>query len=212
MKLYGAYKQADPRSAADSRAHEIPETTTFHNGQRYDVGMLWADDNTQLSINYFSLLVQLKFLKKRLKRDKTMKKNYAETISDNLEKGNVITVSDAHMVEQRSDKEWYLPHHLVINPNKPGKVCRVLIGPAKFHGTSLKDFLLTGSDLQQNLIHLLLRFRQHQFAVSADIEGMFPHVGVPDRDQPSLLFYIREDPTTNVVVYQYTRHIFGAKD
>ena len=116
------------------------------------------------------------------------------------------------MVEQRSEKEWYLPHHPVIKPNKPGKVRRVLNGAAKFHGTSLNKSLLTGPDLLQNLIHVLLRFRQHQFAVSADIEGMFLQVGVPDCDQPSLRFLWREDPTTNVVVYQNTRHIFGAKN
>ena len=41
---------------------------------------------------------------------------------------------------------------------------------------------------------------------------MFRQVGVLPSDQPSLRFLWREDPTTNVVVYQYTRHIFGAKD
>ena len=129
-----------------------------------------------------------------------------------MEKGYLIAVHDAHKVEQRSDKEWYLPYHPVINPNKPLKVRRVLNGAEKFHGTSLNKSLLNGPDLLQNLIHVLLRFRQHQFAVSADTEGMFLQVGVPDCDQPSLRFLWREDPTTNVVVYQYTRHIFGAKD
>ena len=140
-----------------------------------------------------------------------MKENYANTILDDLGKGYFITVPDAHKVEQRSDKEWYL-HHPVINPNKPGKVRMVLNGAAKFHGTSLDKSLLTGPDLPQNLIHVLLRFLQHQFAVSADIEGMFLQVGVPDCDQPSLRFLWREDPTTNFVVCQYTRHIYGAKD
>ena len=51
---YGAYKQVETRSAADARALEILETTTFHIGQRYDVGMLWADDNIQLPNNNFS--------------------------------------------------------------------------------------------------------------------------------------------------------------
>ena len=100
----------------------------------------------------------------------------------------------------------------VINPNKPEKVRRALNGAAKFKGTSLNKSLLTDPDLLQNLIHVLLRFRQHQFAVSADIEGMFFQVGVPDCDHPSLRFLWREDPTTNVVVYQYMRHIFGAKN
>ena len=140
-----------------------------------------------------------------------MKKNYANTIREDLEKSYLITVPDAHKVEQRSDKEWYLPHYPVIIPNKPGKVRRVSNGAAKF-GTSLKKSFLTGPDLLQKLIHVLLRFRQHQFGVSTEIEGMFLQVGVPDCDQPSLRFLWREDPTTNVLVYQCTRHIFGAKD
>ena len=212
MESYGAFKQVDPRSAGDARAQEILETTTFHNGQRYVVGMLWADDNIQLPNNYFSSLVQLKSLEKRLSRDTSLKETYANTIREDLEKGYLITVPDAHKVEQRSDREWYLPHHPKTNPNKSGKVRRVLNGAAKFQGTSLNKSLLTGPDMLQNLIRVLLRFRQHQFAVSADVEGMFPQVGVPDWDQPSLRFLWREDPTTNVVVYQYTRHIFGAKD
>ena len=115
-------------------------------------------------------------------------------------------------MESRSEREWYLPHHPVVNPNKPGKVRRVLNGAAKFHGASLNKSLLTGPDLLQNLIYVLLRFRQHPFAVSADIEGMFLQVGVLPCDQTSLRFLWREDPTSNVVVHQYTRHIFGAKD
>ena len=51
-----------------------------------------------------------------------MKENYAKTISEDLDKRYVITVPDAHMVERWSDKEWYLPHHLVIKPSKPGNV------------------------------------------------------------------------------------------
>ena len=106
----------------------------------------------------------------------------------------------------------YLPHHPVINPNKPGNVCKVLNGATKFHVTSLNKSLLTGHGMLQNLIHLLLIFRQHQFAVSAHIENILLQVGVPDSDQPLPRFSWREDTTTNVVVYQYTRHMFGTKD
>ena len=102
--------------------------------------------------------------------------------------------------------------HPVVNPNKPGKVRRVLNGASKFHGTSLNKSLLVGPDLLQNLIFVLLRFRQHKYAVSADIEGTFLQVGVLARDQISLRFLWREDATSDVVVHQYTRHIFGARD
>ena len=212
IESFEANKQVDSRSAADARAHEIFESTTIHNGLRYDVGMLWAADNTKLPYNYFSSLVQLKSLEKRLAKDEDLREKYTSTIKEDLNKGYVIEVPDAHKVENRSDNEWYLPHHPVLNPNKPGKVRRVLNGAAKFHGASLNKSLLTGPELLQNLIYVLLRFRQHPYAVSVYIEGMFLQVGVLPSDQPSLRFLWREDPTTNVVVYQYTRHIFGAKD
>ena len=96
--------------------------------------------------------------------------------------------------------------------NKPGKVRRVLNGASKFHGTSLNKSLLVGPDLLQNLILVLLQFRQHKYAVSADIEGMFLQVGALARDQISLRFLWREDTTSDLVVHQYTRHIFGARD
>ena len=87
MELYGAYQQVDPRSAADARAQEVHKAITFHNGQRYDVGMLWADDITRFPNNYFSSLVQLKSPKKWISSDAKLNENYPKTIREELEKG-----------------------------------------------------------------------------------------------------------------------------
>ena len=212
MESYGALKPVEPQSASDARAHNILENTTVHNGKRYDVGMLWAEDNIELPNNYFSAIVKLKSLEKRPTKDQTLWEKYSNSIEEDLGKGYVVRVKDAHKVESRSKRKWYLPHHPVVKPNKPGKVRRVLNGAAKFHGASLNKSLLTGPHLIQNLIYVLLRTRQHPFAVSTDIEGMFRQNGVLTCGQPSFRFLWREDPTTNVVVHQYTRHIFGAKD
>ena len=78
----------------------------------------------------------------------------------------------------------------MANPNKPGKVRRVLNGASKFHSVSLNQSLLVGHDLLQNLMRKLLRFRQHTFGVSLDIKGMFLQVGVIPADQPSLHFFV----------------------
>ena len=132
MESYGALKQVDPRSTSDARAHDILENTTLHNGKRYNVGILGAEDNIELPNNYFSALVQLKSLQKRLAKDQTLREKYSNTIKEDLDKGYVVSVKDAHKVESRSEREWYLLHHPVVNPNKPGKVRRVLNGAAKF--------------------------------------------------------------------------------
>ena len=56
--MYGPFKQADPRCAADKRAQKIPDSTTLLDGSRYVVGMLWADDNIHLPDNFYASLVQ----------------------------------------------------------------------------------------------------------------------------------------------------------
>ena len=211
MESFAAMKQIDPRSADDARASKISQETTYHDGCRYQVGMLWADDESSLPNNYFSALVQLKSLERRLEKTPELKASYAQTIKDDFDKGYIVQVDKSDCFRIDNPREWYLPHHPVIHPHKPGKVRRVLNG-AKFHGVSLNSTLLTGPDLLQTLIHVLMRFRQHPYAVSADIEGMFLQVGVIPEDRPSLRFLWREDPATDVAVYQYVRHIFGSKD
>ena len=118
--------------------------------------------------------------------------------------------TDCFKVDQ--PREWYLPHHAVVRPHKPGKVRRVLNGAAKFHGQCLNSALLAGPDLLQSLIHILFRLRQYPFAVSADIEGMFLQVGVIPRDRPSLRFLWREHPAAEVAVFEYVGHNFGSKE
>ena len=73
IESYGVYKQIDSRSAADARAMKILEETTFNDGCRYQVGMLWADEESTLPNNYFSALVQLKSLERRLGKDPQLK-------------------------------------------------------------------------------------------------------------------------------------------
>ena len=193
MESCGAFKQVDARSAADKRALSVLKNDTFHDGERYIVPMLWNDKESTLPNNFFSSLAQLKSLEKRLDKDPSLREKYAETIREDIQKGYVIAVK-AHDPKSRADCEWYLPHHPVLNPNKPGKVRRVLNGASKCHGASLNKSLLVGPDLLQNLIFVILRFRQHKYAISADIEGMFLQVGVREEDQPSLRFFVTGGP------------------
>ena len=144
----------------------------MHNGLRYDVGMLWVADNTKLP-NTYSSLVQLKSLEKRLAKNEDLREKYTSTIEEDLNKGYVIEVLNVHKVENRSDKEWYLPHHPVLNPNKPGKVRRVLNEAAKFHGASLNKSLLTGPDLLQKLMYFFASDNIHMPPLPTSMECFF---------------------------------------
>ena len=175
---FGTYIQADTRSKAEQRAVSILESTTKHDGTRYVVGLLWTDDSVKLPDNYCSSLIQFKSLEQRLSKNLSLKEQYSNSVRDDREKGYIIEV-EKHDPSCRTPREWYLPHHPVVNPHNSGKVRRVLNGASKFHGHSLNNALLIGPGLLQNLLHVLLRFRQYIFALSADIEEMFLQVGVP---------------------------------
>ena len=88
-----------------------------------------------------------------------------------MDKGYIAAVTN-----QDAKNIWYLPHHAVINKQKPDKIRRVTNAASKYKGVSLNDALLTGPDLLCNLLGLLLRFRQYKVAVTADIEAMFMQV------------------------------------
>ena len=66
MEPFGAYKQVDPGSASDAGGQQIMEDTTCHDGCRYQVGLLLANDRSSLPHYCFSALLQLKSLERRL--------------------------------------------------------------------------------------------------------------------------------------------------
>ena len=147
----------------------------------------------------------MKSLNTRLQRKPLLQETYNKTLLTDLEKNYVKPVE---MQDPQPDRIWYLPHHPVENINKPGKVRRVANAASKFRGQSLNSNLLTGPDLLNNLLGVLMRFREHPVAVLADIEGMFMQIAIHQIDQSALRFLWLAD--NQIQQYQFTRLIFGA--
>ena len=72
--------------------------------------------------------------------------------------------------------------------NKPGKVRVVFDCAAQYQGVSLNSQILKGPDYMNNLIGVLMRFRQDQVAIAADVEAMFHQVRVRNEDRDALRF------------------------
>jgi len=106
-----------------------------------------------------------------LKKLPELKVKYSRVMEEYLNKGYAKELSNEEAAT-KSDITWYLPHHPVLNPNKPGKVRVVFDAAAKFAGVSLNDMLLEGPSAINDLTGVLLRFRQHEFAFTADIEAI----------------------------------------
>ena len=109
---------------------------------------------------------QLSGLKKRFVKDLALKEKYSNVIASYLSQGHCQLVKS----EESACEGWYLPHHTVLHPHKPEKVCVVFDCAAKYAGCSLNNQLLSVPDFLNNLIGVLTRFRFEKIAVAGDIE------------------------------------------
>ena len=105
------------------------------------------------------------------------------------------------------DTVWYLPYHAVVSASKPGKVRVVFDCAAKQGDVSLNNQGLQGPDLNNKLVHVLLRFRQYQYTITADIEAMYLQVRISVKDRNTLRFLWQTDGS--VVEYRMTSYLFG---
>ncbi|XP_035808144.2 uncharacterized protein LOC118470918 [Amphiprion ocellaris] len=110
------------------------------------------------------------------------------------------------------DKEhWYLPTFGVYHPQKPNQIRIVFDSSAACDGTSLNDVLLSGPDLNNTLLGVLLRFRRELVAFTTDVEQMFYCFVVQEehRDFLRYLWYEDNDISKAVVEYRMKVHVFG---
>ncbi|KAF4514245.1 UNVERIFIED_CONTAM: hypothetical protein B566_EDAN019534, partial [Ephemera danica] len=122
---------------------------------------------------------------------------YSAVIESHVSKGYV---SGTSLLD--TNNRWYLPHHPVLNPHKPGKVRIVFDCAASFQGRSLNGDLLSGPVLMNDLTGVLIRFRRYAVAVG---------VPVNERRYLSFLWWSNRNMNNLPNVYEHNVHPFGAK-
>ncbi|KAK3742103.1 hypothetical protein QZH41_020261, partial [Actinostola sp. cb2023] len=152
---------------------------------------------------------RLKSTRRSLDKKPTMKDQYFSFMKKIFEHGHTELVPEENL---KSNKPcWYLPHFGVYHPKKPDKIRVVFDSAAECNGISLNKLLLSGPDLTNSLLGVLLRFRQNPVAVVADIEQMFHSFKVKKehRDFLKFLWYKDNDPHGDIAEYRMKVHIFG---
>ncbi|XP_053380368.1 uncharacterized protein LOC128548874 [Mercenaria mercenaria] len=123
----------------------------------------------RLPNNKYEALRRAKFFHTSLQKNHEKKEHMTEFM------GKILLNGHAEVAPDLLDGEecWYLPIFGVYNSKKPGKIRGVFDSSAAYQGVSLNSVLLTGPDLTNNLLGVLMRFRKELVAVAADIEQMF---------------------------------------
>nr|XP_055056164.1 uncharacterized protein LOC129440699 [Misgurnus anguillicaudatus] len=111
----------------------------------------------------------------------------------------------------KNEECWYLPIFGVYHPQKPDQIRVVFDSSAQYHGVSLNSVLLTGPNMNNSLLGVLLRFRKEKVPITADIQQMF-HCFVVREDHRNFLcflWYRNNDLENEVVEFRMRVHVFG---
>ena len=146
-------------------------------------------------------------IERRILRDQKFAMHYKGFVEELLLKGYTRESTKSHYDGQ----VWYLSHHGIYHPNKPNKI-RVLHNySAQYKGRCLNKELLPGPDLANQLIGVLLRFRNESIAFIADIEKMYFQIHVAEKHRSFLRFLwwkngdLSKEPTDRKMF----AHVFG---
>ena len=159
-------------------------------------------------------LGRLNSLLKRIQGRPELLQKYDSIIKDQLKKEIIEEVNDG---TEEGCKKHYIPHHAVITPDRKTTKVRIVYdasAKARKGCKSLNECLYRGPVILEDLCGLLLRFRTHKVALTADIEKAFLQVGLQPTDRDVTRFLWLKDPTKpptkdNLQIYRFTRVPFG---
>ena len=192
---------------------EEKEYNMIHERLRFDGGTgrwmapyPWIKDSSCLPWNRPFAYATLQSTEKRLAKNKLYANTYKRQIDDILERKAARNVSEQELREYPGTM-FYIAHHDVLSPSSLSTPMRVVFNSSARMkgGVSLNDCLAKGPCLLNQLLGILLRFRQDRFAFIGDITKMFHSIDIPIHDQMTHLFLWRNlDVTVKPRTYAMT--------
>ncbi len=197
------------RSKQDEEALNLLRTQTTRvlvDGiNRHATPLLRKKDMPLLQAPKEAVLPNLRSTEKHLERDPIKAAAYKDEIKKLEVSGYAHKLPPGEV--DTEGESWFIPHHIVQHNGKNRVVFNCSF---QFRGHSLNEYLLPGPALGPSLLGVLLRFREHTVAVSADIRGMFHQVRLLPEDRHLLRFVWRDlDRTKPPDVYEWQVLPFG---
>lgn len=201
-------EQRKPMTMLEERCEKFYENTTKrdrHTG-KFLVKLQFTKPPSTLGSSDKTAMQRFFQLENRFKKDPILKANYLDFMREYERLG--------HMTEVNSSKTppgYIIPHHAVFKPDSTTtKLRAVFDGSAKTsNNISLNDIMANGPVLQDDLFSILVRFRTHQYAISADVTKMYRQVLVAPDDRQWQQIIWREQPFSPLKYYQLNTLTYG---
>lgn len=147
---------------------------------------------------------------KRLDRDSNLKSLYSAFMEEYKILNHMELVEDAE-----NDSDCYvIPHHSVYKPEKSSTKLRVVFNASMptTSGLSLNDILLKGKIPQQDLFSIMVRFRKHRYAFTADVQKMYRMIEINPSQRRFLQILWKNSFDSPVETYQLKTVTYGTSN
>ncbi|XP_044754985.1 uncharacterized protein LOC123313939 [Coccinella septempunctata] len=190
----------------DTFVEEFYSNTLRRDEHGYTVKLPFKKSTTQLGESKQRALARLFQLENKLDKDEKLSPMYKEFMQEYIALGHMKIASS-----NNSAKRYYIPHQPVLKKERDTTKLRVVFdASAKTStGLSLNDILHTGPKLQQDLIDILIRWRKHKIAITADIEKMYRQVKLDRENQPLHSILWRNTKYEPIQTYELTTVTYG---
>ncbi|XP_045498278.1 uncharacterized protein LOC123696250 [Colias croceus] len=188
---------------------QYKSTTTRQSDGKYVVRLpLHPDADEKLGLSKTKACAQFYQLERKLQKDDNLFNKYKSFINEYKELGHM------HLTIARNMKPaYYMPHHGVHRADSSTTSLRVVFNASEktSTGVSLNDVMYRGPNLQQDILLLILNWRQYPYAFIADIEKMFRQILISKQDQRYQQIVWRENPNQPLKEYTLSTVTYGTK-
>ena len=185
------------------------ESKIKFNGNRYSVPLPFKKFDNEIICNNKPLAKKrLNAMLNRFQNKPNLFKAYNDIIDQQKNEGIIEEVDQAHP----NEGYYYMPHHGIERPDRSTTKLRVVFdASSKMYGKSLNQVLHSGPNLLTPLFEILLNFRRHIVAITADIKQAFLQIEIDKkhRDFLRFLWFKEENGEKREISYRFTRAVFG---
>ncbi|XP_062532995.1 uncharacterized protein LOC134201760 [Bombyx mori] len=109
------------------------------------------------------------------------------------------------------NKAHFIPHHGVLRESSTTSKLRVVSNASSptTSGVCFNNIQMVGPVVQDDLLSILLRFRQHTYVLTADVEKMYSQISVHPDDRYLQRIIWRDDPAAPVQAYELNTVTYG---
>lgn len=188
-------------------------STHYRNAEgRFVVRLPFKDNVDGLGDSLVMAKRRFSSLERKFERNETLKIQYSQSIREYIESGKMSMIhNNLKEAEEDTSLSYYLPHHAVFKEESTTTKLRVVCDASAKSSSnlSLNDVLKTGPTIQEDLFSIVTRFRQHAFALSADIASMYHQVEVDPVHRSFQRLLWRFSSSEPIRIYELNRVTFG---